>query len=211
MVIQKENAKPLTNQEKEMIELNKDFWNNRYVNDETGWDIGEISTPIKKYVDQLNDKTTKILIPGCGNAYEAEYLFNKGFLNVYLIDISPLALENFKKRVPNFPKEQLICDDFFNHTVKYDLIIEQTFFCAINPNLRQQYAKHTSNILKQNGKLVGLLFNDRLNDDKPPFGGNAAEYYSTFTPYFSIEIMEKAYNSIVPRKDRELFIKMTKK
>lgn len=211
MVIQKENAKPLTNQEKEMIELDKDFWNNRYVNDETGWDIGEISTPIKEYVDQLYDKTIKILIPGCGNAYEAEYLFNKGFFNVFLIDISPLALENFKKRVTNFPKEQLICDDFFNHTLKYDLIIEQTFFCAITPNLRRKYAEHTSSILNQDGKLVGLLFNDKLNDDKPPFGGNTAEYYSNFTPYFSIEIMEKAYNSIAPRKDRELFIRMTKK
>jgi SAM-dependent methyltransferase len=204
-------VKPLINQEKRMIELDKEFWNNRYKENEIGWDIGTVSTPIKEYIDQLKDKTIKILIPGCGNAHEAEYLFNNGFKNVFLIDISPLALENFKKRVSNFPPNQLICDDFFNHTTKYDLIIEQTFFCAINPILRQQYAEHTSSILNPNGKLVGLLFNDKLNDDKPPFGGNSAEYYSTFAPHFSIEIMEKAYNSITPRKDRELFIKMTKK
>lgn len=194
-----------------MINLDKEFWNNRYKENEIGWDIGSVSIPIKEYIDQLTDKTIKILIPGCGNAHEAEYLFNKGFRNVFLIDLSPLALENFKRRVSNFPVNQLICDDFFNHIEQYDLIIEQTFFCAINPKLRQQYAKHVNTILKPKGKLVGLLFNDKLNDDKPPFGGNSAEYYSTFAPYFSIEIMEKAYNSITPRKDRELFIKMTKK
>ena len=201
------NVKLLINQKKDMINLDKEFWNNRYVNNETGWDIGEISTPIKEYIDQLTDKSIKILIPGCGNAHEAEY----GFNNVFLIDLSPLALENFKKRVPKFPLNQLICDDFFIYNDTYDLIIEQTFFCAINPNLRKQYAEHTSSILNKNGKLVGLLFNDKLNEDKPPFGGNSAEYYSTFAPYFSIEIMENAYNSIIPRKDRELFIKMTKK
>jgi SAM-dependent methyltransferase len=199
------------NQERKMIELNKEFWDKRYKENEIGWDIGIISTPIKEYIDQLKDKSIKILIPGCGNAHEAEYLFNIGFKNVFLIDISPLALENFKRRVPKFPVNQLICDDFFNHKEQYDLVIEQTFFCAINPMLREQYAKHVNNILKSKGKLVGLLFNDKLNDDKPPFGGNSEEYNSTFAPYFTIEIMEKAHNSITPRKDRELFIKMIKK
>lgn len=192
------------------LPLTKEFWNNRYINNETGWDIGSISTPIKEYIDQLTDKTIKILIPGCGNAYEAEYLFENGFTNVYLIDLSPIALENFKKRVPKFPKNHLICDDFFNLTEHFDLIIEQTFFCAINTNLRKKYAEQVAHLLTKNGKLVGLLFNDELNHDKPPFGGNKDEYLKIFSPFLNIEIMETSYNSILPRKGRELFIKMMK-
>ncbi|MCB0465166.1 MAG: SAM-dependent methyltransferase, partial [Aequorivita sp.] len=58
------------------------FWNHKYLSGETGWDIGYVSTPIKEYIDQLSDKNLKILIPGGGNSYEAEYLFESGFNNV---------------------------------------------------------------------------------------------------------------------------------
>lgn len=194
-----------------MKNLDKKFWNDRYINNETGWDLGNISTPIKEYIDQLTDKTIKILIPGCGNAHEAEYAFKKGFSNLFLIDLSPLALQNFKERVPDFPNNHLICDDYFNHSNSYDLIIEQTFFCAIDPKLRNQYAKHTAKLLNKNGKLVGLLFDDKLNDDKPPFGGSKSEYIKIFEPYFKLNKFEKAYNSIPPRKGRELFINISKK
>ena len=53
------------------------------VQNDTGWDIGKGSTPILTYIDQLEDKSIKILIPGCGNAHEAEYLVSKDFLMVF--------------------------------------------------------------------------------------------------------------------------------
>lgn len=194
-----------------MTELNKEYWNNRYRNNETGWDIGHASTPLKEYIDQLEDKGLSILVPGGGNAYEAEYLHNKGFTNVHLLDISPVPLENFLKRVPTFPKEHLICEDFFDHNGKYDLVLEQTFFCAIDPALRSKYAEHMHQLLNPGGKLVGLLFNDKLNDDRPPFGGNANEYRKLFEKLFSFKHFETAYNSIPPRAGRELFVSLVKK
>jgi len=194
-----------------MEKLTKEFWDNRYKNQETGWDIGYPSTPIKEYIDQISNKSIKILIPGCGNAYEAEYLINNGFKNVYLVDLSPSALSNFHKRVSNFEKSNLICGNYFDLNDNFDLIIEQTFFCAINPDLRQKYVEQSHHLLNKNGKLVGLLFNEELNNDKPPFGGNEMEYKTLFSPYFDIKIMKRAYNSIEPRKNRELFIKMVKK
>lgn len=194
-----------------MVNLNADYWNNKYKKKDQGWDIGYISPPLKEYIDQLQNKNLKILIPGCGNAYEAEYLYNAGFKNVYVIDFSQIALDNLKKRIPSISNDHLICDDFFKHIGKYDLIIEQTFFCAITPNLRSKYAKHMFELLNKNGKLVGLLFNDKLNDDKPPFGGNKDEYLKYFSPYFDINIMDIAYNSISPRMDKELFINLSKK
>ena len=194
-----------------MLNLDKNFWKSRYLNKDTKWDVGKISTPIREYIDQLRDKNLKILIPGCGNAYEAEYLNQLGFKNVYLIDISPIALLQFSERVPNFPKKKLVCTNFFLHNEQYDLMIEQTFFCAIHPSLRTKYAQHSAEILKSKGKIIGLLFNAELNNDKPPFGGNKKEYINIFSPYFKINCMDMAYNSIPPRKGRELFINLTKK
>ena len=192
------------------IDLNNKYWDQRYQNQDTGWDIGYPSIPITEYINQLTDKNIKILIPGCGHGYEAEYLFNKGFENVYILDYSKTALFEFKNRVPNFPSSNLIHDDFFNHHESYDLIIEQTFFCALNPTLRENYVSHCIDLLNQTGKLVGLLFNDDLNNDKPPFGGNKELYLNLFTRFFRIETLENCYNSIPARKNRELFMKLTK-
>jgi len=194
-----------------MIDLSEQFWDTRYCNQNIGWDLGEISTPLKEYFNQLTNKNLKILIPGGGNSYEAEYLHNNGFTNVFVVDLSKTALNNIQKRVPTFPKNHLIHQNFFDLDLTFDLVIEQTFFCALNPNLRPKYVQKMSRIIKKNGKLVGLLFNDPLNDDHPPFGGNKEEYLEYFKSYFSIEIMEKSYNSVESRKERELFVKLVKK
>lgn len=194
----------------------KDFWSDRWAKNETGWDMGSPSTPLKEYIDTLDSneqKYLKILIPGCGNAYEAEYLNAKGFRNVYVIDFAEKALQEFSKRVPGFPKDHLICGDFFEMTEKdFDLILEQTFFCAINPVLRKNYAEKMYELLSPNGKLVGLLFNDpNLTFENPPFGGNEEMYRAILSPYFTFNKFEPAYNSITPRAGRELFINLHRK
>ena len=188
-----------------MDNLNKNYWENRYTNNQIGWNIGAISTPLKTYIDQLKDKSLKILIPGAGNSYEAEYLWNKGFKNVYVLDFAQQPLDNLKNRVPKFPQDQLLNADFFTLSNNFDLIIEQTFFCALNPILRQQYVEQMYHLLKPKGKLVGLLFNFELTEEGPPFGGNEAEYKSLFKNKFKIKILEPSINSIKERQGKELF------
>ncbi len=191
--------------------INKDFWDAKYSNNETGWDLNQVSPPIKSYFDQVTNKDLKILIPGGGNSHEAEYLFLNGFRNVTVIDISEAPLKNLKKRVPNFPDSQLLHQDFFQHNDTYDLIVEQTFFCALDPKLRPQYVHKMHDILKEKGKIVGLLFDAPLNTEHPPFGGNKAEYNALFSSKFAIKYMDSAHNSIHPRAGKEVFINFIKK
>ncbi len=188
-----------------------EFWDEQYLNNRTGWDIGYVSTPLKEYFDQLRNKDIFILIPGAGRAWEAEYLFNKGFVNTFVLDYSAEAVMEFHQRVPQFPKEKIITDDFFSHNGRYDLIIEQTFFSSLFPQQRKHYALTVDKLLKNEGKLVGLLFNHKFNFDGPPFGGTENEYFELFKPYFELLVFETAYNSIKPRKGRELFILLQKR
>jgi hypothetical protein len=181
------------------------YWEDKYQNDKIGWNIGYPSTPIKTYIDQLTDKNIKILIPGAGNAYEAEYLHKNGFTNVWVLDLAKSPLENLKKRVPDFPQEHLLQGDFFKHNTPYDLIFEQTFFCALDPVLRDSYVAKMASLLKSKGKLVGLLFDFELTAQGPPFGGSVAEYQKRFSKHFKIKVLESAHNSIKPRSGRELF------
>lgn len=193
------------------MKLTKEFWEKRYQNNDTGWDVGSITPPLKAYFDQLKDKSCSILIPGAGNAYEAEYLNTLGFSNVTVADIAPAAVLKFKQRVEGFPKQHIINANFFELNGQYDYIIEQTFFCAIDKNLRLDYVTKAHQLLRPKGKIVGVMFNAPLNEDHPPFGGSIAEYKDYFNPLFDIQIMELAYNSIKPRSGREIFVKMIKK
>jgi SAM-dependent methyltransferase len=189
-----------------MNQFSESFWTERYRQQETQWDAGSITAPIKKYVDQLTDKNITILIPGAGNGHEAEYLFSNGFKNVFVIDISPEPINNIKKRLPAFPEAQLITGDFFAHAGQYDLIIEQTFFCALDPTLQAAYAPQMQKLLKPDGKLIGVLYIDPLNSTVPPFAIPKEAYVDLFQPYLQLQKLETCYNSIKPRLNRELFI-----
>jgi methyl halide transferase len=180
------------------------YWEERYQKEETGWDAGKITTPLKEYIDQLTDKNLRILIPGAGNGYEFDYLIDKGFKNVFVVDIAKTPLENIKKRKPKY-SSHLINDDFFSLTTTYDLILEQTFFCAVQPEMREKYVEKMASLLPTNGKLTGLLFDFPLTTEGPPFGGSKSEYVALFSDTFELKILERAYNSIKPRENKELF------
>ena len=194
-----------------MKKLDASFWGDRYENNTTGWDLGHASTPIKTYIEQLDDKNIAILVPGCGNSHEAELLHKSGFTNVSVLDFAKQPLKNFSERIPDFPKENLIHENFFNHNKRYDLILEQTFFCALHPTLRNDYIKKMHELLNEKGKLAGLLFEFPLTNEGPPFGGNREEYITSFSPFFTIKTLEKSYNSIESRNGRELFAIFEKK
>lgn len=187
------------------------YWQQRYLNNQTGWDTKGITTPLKTYFDQLTDKSLRILIPGCGNAYEAEYLFNQGFTQVFVADVAPAPLEQFSRRVKDFPEDHLLLQNFFDLQGEYDLIVEQTFFCAISPDLRAAYSRKCADLLAPEGRVVGLLFDTEFEKEGPPFGGSAEEYRDYFEPYFRFKHFERAYNSILPRQGHELFINLQKK
>jgi len=190
--------------------LDESYWDLQYQSETTGWDLGTISPPIKAYVDQLKDTTISVLIPGCGNTYEAEYLLEKGFSNITVIDIAPTLVEKLKEKFKNNTAIRVIYGDFFEHKGSYDLILEQTFFCALPPQMRQKYVWKMHHLLSKNGKKVGLLFN-RSFEVSPPFGGSKTEYEQLFSEAFYFKILETSYNSVTPRAQSELFFVFEKK
>jgi SAM-dependent methyltransferase len=192
------------------------YWQARYATPgRTGWDAGRATPPLRAYFDQLPVASQpRILIPGAGRAHEAEYLHRLGFRHVVVADLAPEPLAGLAARVPGFPRENLWPADFFALSpsqATFDLIIEQTFFCAIDPSQRPAYARQCAALLRPGGKLVGLLFDtDFPNASEPPFGGSKAEYAAYFWPYFEFIHFETAYNSMPARAGRELFICLRK-
>lgn len=191
--------------------LDATYWQDRYSHHDTPWDIGSVSPPLRHFFDNLPDKKACILIPGAGNAYEAVYLHEQGFDNVWVCDWAPQAFEHLNAFAPDFPNERKLVADYFELDLKVDLIVEQTFFCAIHPDLRRDYARKSAQLLKPSGILAGLLFSVDFEKEGPPFGGSAQEYEAIFSDHFDILDLSPCSLSIGPRAGRELWVHFKKK
>ena len=195
-------------EENEFI-LGPEYWNDRYKAGQTGWDMHQASPPLTDYIDSLSDKNLRILIPGCGNAHEADYLLRKGFPNVTLIDISEVVTARIAQKYKDQPIK-IVCEDFFKHTGSYDLILEQTFFCTLSPTMRDKYIDKCFDLLVPGGKIAGVLFNKPLGIPGPPFISGDEEYKKIFGSKFTITRYENCKNSIAPRLGKEVFFEVEK-
>ena len=174
------------------IKLDKAYWDSRYQSDNIGWDIGFVSPAIKNWFDIQENKDLHILIPGAGSGYEVSYAHKIGFKNVFYMDISSEAVALFKSKNKSFPENRILSSDFFdlNLSSHFDIIIEQTFFCAQSPSRRVKYVKKTHDLLRKKGQIVGLLFGINFQKNGPPFGGDIVQYQKLFESKYEIEKLQ---------------------
>jgi SAM-dependent methyltransferase len=200
----------MENEHQKASTSSSEYWDNRYLANETEWDMHQVSPPLKSYIDNLSDKELAILIPGCGNAYEAKYLLDEGFKNVTLIDLSKIVTDRLKEQYKN-ESVQIVNENFFDHQGQYDLILEQTFFCALSPDLREKYVEKSYELLNDHGKIAGVFFNKSFTDTQPPYVASDNEYRELFQPTFTFLKFENCTNSIAPRMGNELAFEFEKK
>ncbi|HMS70162.1 MAG TPA: methyltransferase domain-containing protein [Saprospiraceae bacterium] len=190
--------------------LDSTYWNSRYIEENTPWDIGYPSPALVNYLHSHAKPGTKILIPGAGNAYEASWLIeNKQGFELTIVDLSIDLVEKLQRKFEQFPNIKVICLDFFELKGTYDLILEQTFFCAIDPSLRNSYLAKMKSLLSPKGKLAGLLFNVEFVKAGPPFGGNSKEYITSFNQYFTEYFIDYYPHSIPQRSGNEIFFEIS--
>ncbi|HHB52846.1 MAG TPA: SAM-dependent methyltransferase, partial [Saprospiraceae bacterium] len=175
---------------------NATYWNNRYCEQNIPWDIGGVAPALQRKFNLLGDKNKHILIPGAGSAHEAIHLHQAGFQNVLVCDWAVDAFNHLKKQCPDFPSQNLIVNDFFDLDLKVDVIVEQTFFYAIDPSQRTAYVKKAAELLNEDGVLFGLLFASEFERQGPPFGGTKEVYEAHFSPHFEIQKLEMTTESI---------------
>lgn len=188
------------------------FWENRWQNQETGWDLGGPSPVLTQYLkDKPPAQNTRILIPGCGNAWEANWLLEHGYQDITLIDISPKACEEMQARLGSVSGLRIVCGDFFAHSGTYDLVLEQTFFCAIDRRLRADYVLKMSELLSPDGLLAGVLFSVEFPKMGPPFGGDVLDYEELFFQHFHPNIWEPCRFSHPKRAGNEWYFELKKK
>jgi SAM-dependent methyltransferase len=186
------------------------FWEERYLSNTTGWDLNG-ATPVFKNLAEALVKG-KVCILGCGRGYDAIMLAEKGF-EVTAVDFAPSATNALESNARKESKTiNILQRDIFSLTDEFkdhfDYVIEQTCFCAIHPNRRMDYVGLVENILKVNGKLIGLWFplDKNLEEGGPPYGVTENQIKSYFKVNWTIEKEEFSKLSIESRKNREKLI-----
>lgn len=194
------------------------FWDNRYKTNEFSWDLGKPTPYFVDWSTTIKNKSSKsILIPGCGLGHDAIFLSKCGF-NVYACDFSDTALKVLSmKNKENNTNVKLISMDFFNLSGKFsnffDFIIEYTFYCAINPNKRSLYIKNCNNLLKNDGKLIGIMLPIGKNSvsSNPPFKVTLNELKINFSVFFKLLKLVPNSLSVEKRKGIEYIVEYQKK
>ena len=187
-------------------EYSRKDWQDHYESNDLGWDLGQVAPPFVKLWEEGKLPVGKVLVPGCGRGHEVLFLVENGF-EVTAIDFSKGAvtyLENaLKERGLNCRvlHQDFFCLDGFHDGI-YDLVLEQTFFCAIAPRQRKNYIENVSRILRPGGILVGLFYNTD-KEGGPPYNTTCEDIEISFSKYFKIQQLEKTLLSAEQRKNKE--------
>jgi thiopurine S-methyltransferase len=172
-----------------------DFWDSRYRENVIPWDSGKVPTALLEYAHKLQSGA-RVLIPGCGSAYEAAYLAGQGF-DVLAIDFSPAAVEAARKNLAGFQHVLRFADFFdFDYGQPYDVIYERAFLCALPRRIWPQYAPRTAQILRPGGELAGFFFL-RETERGPPFGITLDALHALLDPHFEL-IEDKPVTDSIP-------------
>ena len=181
-------------------------WQRHYEENDLGWDLGQVAPPFVKLWQEEKLPLGKVLVPGCGRGHEVVFMAENGF-DVTAIDFSSGAVTYLKNALKKRNLEgRILHQDFFSldesHEGVHDLVLEQTFFCAISPKQRRDYVLNVSRILKPGGILVGLFYH---TDEQggPPYNTTREDIEMHFSKKFEIQELDKTSLSAEQRKDKE--------
>ena len=162
-----------------------EFWNTRYLKDETPWEFDGIPTQLKLFLKKKG-KGAKVLIPGCGSGHEIKAFAEAGY-HVTALDFAPFAVDRAKRMVGPALASHVLLGDFFQYdfpSESFDLIYERAFVCSLTPDRRPAYRDRLAQLLKYRGQLIGYYYYKQpVLADGPPFGfawGTADELFSRY-------------------------------
>ncbi len=159
-----------------------EFWDARYREAFTPWDAGGVPAAVKRFL-AVEHSARRVLLPGCGTAYEARAFAERGH-DVLAIDFSARALERARALLGEWSRVLRYADFFADDLgAPFDLVYERAFLCALPRPQWPRWAARVAEIVRPGGRLIGFFF---WSDDErgPPFGLKAGEIERLLAPAF---------------------------
>ena len=188
-----------------------EYWENCYLSGEMGWDLGAPTPILNNWINTCKDPLS-ICILGAGNGWDAVNFATKGHI-VTAVDFAESAIMNMQNNAKQSDVEiDLLNMDIFHlnkiYTAYFDVVLEYTCYCAIDPIMRRVYIEMVRHILKPNGKFVALLFPIDKNpcDGGPPYAVELERTIEIMSEYLFLIKHEIPIHSVKSRVGREVFV-----
>jgi methyl halide transferase len=198
------------------------FWNERYICRNMPWDLGQPAPPLVSWAEQhtaLLQQLQTVAVVGAGAGHDAAFFASvvlpvKGTrLHVTGMDLAPEAVNIAKTTYEkDFPENlHFLEQDLFTCpsalTESFDLVVEHTLFCAIDPERREDYVQAVAGLLKPKGYFLGLFWT-HSHPGGPPFRSTEEEVKALFSPAFNIVGTHSPTDSVASRQGEETLLLM---
>jgi hypothetical protein len=169
-------------------------WDACYRNGDTPWDKGMAAPPLEELLDRHGSAVFRggpVLVPGCGLGYDVRCLADFG-VPAHGVDISETAVGKARAMTSgdgaSFEHGDFL-DPAWRKDRKFAAIWEHTCFCAIDPALRDAYARAAAGVLEAGGIFAGVFYltpyaPGEEEEAGPPFKVTVEEIGACFSPCF---------------------------
>jgi SAM-dependent methyltransferase len=193
------------------------FWETAYREGRDRWELGAAAPPLVRAVATLPVGERAIVL-GCGRGHEAHVLAQAGWREVVAVDFAPSALAEAQRLAASDPVASRIewrLQDVFTlgatDAGRFDLVVEHTCFCAIDPARRADWLATVRDLLRPGGRLLALFF-AHGRPGGPPFTTSREEIEKELRAAngFAIERLEVPSDSVPARRGEELLVVATR-
>jgi len=193
---------------------NSAYWQKRYEERRDGWDLGKAAPPLANFFEShiMPPPPARVVVPGCGRGYEVLRLAQLGY-EVIGVDFAQDAIDAGKRaaKTQQLTTAAFAARDFFVFAAEpqyrgyFDVAVEHTCYCAIDPVRRGAYADALLSVLRPGGLFVGLFWDCGFAGG-PPFSTDQEELHKRFGPRFPGGGFEPASGSVSPRAGQEILV-----
>ena len=183
------------------------FWSRLYAEGHDGWEMGRAAPPRERWVAAHPELVAgkRALVVGSGRGHEARLLARAG-AHVVAVDFAPVAVAEARA----LAAREGVAVDFRERDVfalrldleRYELVLEHTFYCAIDPARREEYLAVVADVMLPGGTFVGLFW-EHGRPGGPPYTTTRAELDARLARHFDLVAYEQPTDSVATRLGQE--------
>ena len=186
--------------------MEKDFWLERWEQEQTGFHQNEINSYLRQHWQHLAGNGP-VFVPLCGKSLDMLWLRKQG-LDVVGVELSPIAVEAFFEENALIPHRvnrdkfdrfdadsiRILCGDFFDLRIDdladVNAVYDRASMVALPAEMRERYVRHLVNVLPPATRILLITF-DYLQAEMsgPPFAVSVSEVESLYREYAEVRLL----------------------
>lgn len=189
--------------------MEKEFWINRWKENQIGFHQMKANPYLIKYLDQLKASGSHVFFPLCGKSGDMIYAAEHGF-TVSGVELSSIACDSFFKEnkidvrikiedsfaVYRGGPFTIYCGDFFHlsesNMANISSVFDRASLIALPSEMRRKYASHMTSILPANSEILLVTMEYPKGEmNGPPFSVSSEEVFSLYESTHDIKMLEE--------------------